>query len=60
MRPAEDIRTVRPDTPLKSALEIMSRENLNQLPVTTDGHLAGFLTRARVLNYLHSRMEFRN
>ena len=58
MRPAEEIRTVRPDTPLKSALEIMSRENLNQLPVTTNGHLAGMLTRARVLSYLNGRMEF--
>jgi len=58
MMPAEKIHTVRPETPLKSALEIMSRENLNQLPVTTNGHLAGFLTRARVLNYLHSRMDF--
>ena len=58
MKPLEEIHTVRPDTPLKSALEIMSRENLNQLPVTTNGHLAGLLTRARVLSYLHSRMEF--
>lgn len=60
MRPAGEIRTVRPDTPLKSALEIMSRENLNQLPVTTNGHLAGLLTRARVLSYLHGRMEFQS
>jgi Zn-dependent protease/predicted transcriptional regulator len=60
MKPAEQIRTVRPETPLKSALEIMSSENLNQLPVTTDGYLAGLLTRARVLNYLHSRMEFQS
>jgi Zn-dependent protease/predicted transcriptional regulator len=58
MRPVEELRTVRPETPLKSALEIMSRENLNQLPVTTDGHLAGLLTRGQVLSYLHSRMEF--
>jgi CBS domain-containing protein len=60
MRPADEIRTVRPETPLKSALEIMSRENLNQLPVTTNGHFAGLLTRTQVLSYLHSHMEFQS
>jgi CBS domain-containing protein len=60
MRPVAEIRTVRPETSLKSALEIMSRENLNQLPVTTNGHFAGLLTRGQVLNYLHSRMEFQS
>jgi Zn-dependent protease/predicted transcriptional regulator len=58
MRPVEDLRTVQLETPLKSALEIMSRENLNQLPVVANGHLEGLLTRARVLSYLHSRMDF--
>ena len=57
MRPAADLHTVQPETPLKSALEIMSRENLNQLPVVANGDFAGVLTRARVLSYLHNRME---
>jgi Zn-dependent protease/predicted transcriptional regulator len=57
MRPVEELHTVRPETPLKSALEIMSRENLNQLPVVANGHFEGLLTRAQVLSYLHNRME---
>jgi Zn-dependent protease/predicted transcriptional regulator len=59
MRPVEDLHTVNPETPLKSALEILSRENLNQLPVVSNTHLAGLLTRAQVLNYLHNRMELK-
>ena len=59
MRPVEDVRTVQPETPLKTALEIMSRENLPQLPVLADHRIAGLLTRARVLSYLHNRMELK-
>jgi hypothetical protein len=37
----------------------MSRENLLQLPVLADHRIAGLLTRARVLSYLHNRMELK-
>ena len=57
MRPIDEIRTVRPETLLKAALEIMSRENLNQLPVMTDHRVAGVLNRARVLDFLHRRLK---
>jgi len=60
MRPVEDLHTVKPETPLKSALEIMSRENLNQLPVVADNNLAGVLTRTQVVNYLHNHMELKS
>ena len=33
MRPLEDVRSVAPDAPLASALEMMSRDDLNQVPV---------------------------
>ena len=36
MRPLAEIRTVGPDTPPKTALEIMSSQDLNQLPVVSD------------------------
>jgi Zn-dependent protease len=60
MRPMDKIRTVQPRTPLKAALEIMSRENLNQLPVVSDHHLDGVLTRARLLSFLHNRIELQS
>jgi Zn-dependent protease len=60
MRPISEIRQVEPGTPLKVALEIMSRENLNQLPVVSDHLLRGVLTRARVLSFLHNRLELQS
>jgi CBS domain-containing protein len=46
IRPLEDLRTVAPDASLTSALESMSRYDLNQLPVVSKGHLEGVLSRA--------------
>jgi Zn-dependent protease/CBS domain-containing protein len=60
MRPLDEIRTVQPGTPLQAALEIMSRENLNQLPVVNNDHVEGVLTRARLLNFLHTRLELQS
>jgi Zn-dependent protease/predicted transcriptional regulator len=57
MRPLKDLRSVTPDTPLQSALEVMSRYDLNQLPVVSDHHLEGILSRADVLGYLQTHAE---
>jgi Zn-dependent protease len=59
MRPLSEIRTVAPDTPLKTALEIMGSHDLNQLPVVSDHHVDGVVSRAQVLNYLRTRAEMR-
>jgi Zn-dependent protease/predicted transcriptional regulator len=59
MRPIEQMRTVTPETPLTSALEIMSREDLNQLPVVVQGRLAGVLSRAHLVNLLQTRVELK-
>jgi len=57
MRPLEGMQAVNPDAPLAQALEVMARENVNQLPVMSDSHLDGVLSRAEVLNYLQTRAE---
>lgn len=57
MRPLEDLRAVEPDAPLTSALESMSRYDLNQLPVISKGHLEGIVSRAEVLSYLQAHIE---
>jgi predicted transcriptional regulator len=59
MRPLEDLRAITPDAPLTRALESMSRYDLNQLPVISDGHLEGVLSRAQVLSYLQTHAELR-
>jgi len=57
MRPMDDLHGVAKDEPLASALESMNRYDLNQLPVISNGHLDGMLSRAQVLGYLHTRLE---
>ncbi len=57
MRPLDQVRTVGPDTPVTEALEVMAREDLNQLPVATEGQLAGVISRAHVLQLLQTRAE---
>lgn len=57
MRPLEQVHTVSPETPVMEALETMGRDDVNQLPVVSDHHLDGIITRANVLQYLQTRAE---
>jgi Zn-dependent protease len=57
MRPISELRTVAPDAPITQALEIMSLEDLNQLPVTRDGHLEGVVSRGNIFQLLQNRSE---
>jgi Zn-dependent protease/predicted transcriptional regulator len=57
MRPLDQLRTVAPDTPAIQALELMSREDINQLPVISDGHVQGVFSRGQVLRFLRTQAE---
>jgi CBS domain-containing protein len=57
MRPLRELRTVSPHTPVTDALDLMTRQNVNQLPVVTDGRLEGLLSRGHVLQLLQTRAE---
>jgi Zn-dependent protease/predicted transcriptional regulator len=57
MRPLSQLRTVTPETPAIQALELMSREDMNQLPVISDGHLEGVFSRGHVLRFLSTQAE---
>jgi Zn-dependent protease/predicted transcriptional regulator len=57
MRPLDQMRSVRLNTPVSEALEVMAREDLNQLPVLTNGELAGVISRGNVLQLLQTRAE---
>ena len=57
MRPLEQLRTVGPEAPVVEALEVMGRENVNQLPVVSDGRLQGIISRGHVLQLLQMRAE---
>jgi Zn-dependent protease/CBS domain-containing protein len=57
MRPLKSLHTVVPQTPITEALEVMGREDLNQLPVVQDGRLKGIISRSHILRLLRTRAE---
>jgi Zn-dependent protease/predicted transcriptional regulator len=57
MRPIDQVHTVTPSTLVMEALETMGRDDVNQLPVVTGNHLDGIVTRANVIQFLHTRAE---
>lgn len=57
MRPLQTLRTVSPGTPVTDALKIMSTDDVNQLPVVDDGHVAGVITRSHILRLIQTRAE---
>jgi CBS domain-containing protein len=59
MKPLDNLRVVAPETAATEALEMMVREDLNQLPVVSDHQVEGMLSRSNVLEALRSRQEFK-
>jgi len=57
MRPVEKLHTVRPEASAAEALEIMARDDVNQLPVIRNGHLEGMISRRHILQVLQTRAE---
>ncbi len=57
MRPVGAIHSLSPDAPAMQALEIMGREDVNQLPIVVDGRLLGIVSRGHLLQVIHSRSE---
>jgi len=57
MRTADKVHRVSREMPALDALETMVREDVNQLPVTSDGRLEGIVSRAHILQVLRSRAD---
>ena len=58
MRPLESLRTVSAERPVAEALEMMGREDVNQMPVVKEGKLTGIISRAHIVRVLQTRAEF--
>ena len=54
MRPIGKVHTVSPDTPALQALQMMGRDDVNQLPVVSNGHLEGLFSRGHVVRFLQA------
>jgi Zn-dependent protease len=60
MRPLRAVRTIRPDALVTQALDMMSDEDVNQLPVVSNGSVMGTISRSDVLRLLRTRSELRS
>ena len=57
MMPLSQIKWLLPTTPVKSALEVMDRDGVNQLPVMLNSQIIGMLTREDVISFLRTQAE---
>lgn len=57
MRPLNQLRTVSPETPALQALQMMARDDINQLPVISNGHLEGIFSRGNVVQFLQAHTQ---
>jgi Zn-dependent protease/CBS domain-containing protein len=57
MKRIDQVRAVSPDTPVTEALDLMTREDVNQVPVVSDGRLEGILSRGHIMQLLQARSE---
>jgi Zn-dependent protease len=58
MRPLETVRRVEPGDDLHSVVEMMDKEDLNQVPVVSNGRLEGMIRRENILRFIKTRAEF--
>ena len=57
MRPLESLQTVSAERPVAEALEMMGREDINQMPVVQQGKLMGIISRGDILRVIQTRAE---
>jgi CBS domain-containing protein len=57
MTPLEKLSRIDPRTELWTAFEKMGRDGVNQMPVMLGNSLVGVLSRADIVNYLHTLQQ---
>jgi Zn-dependent protease/CBS domain-containing protein len=57
MTSTANLKTIEPDDGLSPAMQEMTEEGVNQLPVMEGGQLVGMLARDNVLSFIHVRAE---
>jgi CBS domain-containing protein len=57
--PLERMRTISPESNIAEALRIMVQENLHELPVISNGELAGVINRSHMLQFLQMRADLK-
>ena len=58
MQPLEGLH-VSPETPLAQAVDVISRQGVNQLPVVANGEIVGVITRGDLLQFMQTQQELK-
>ena len=57
MLPLDRIRSATPEEPVIGVLDRMQKEDINQMPVASEGHIVGMITRDTILRFLQTRLQ---
>jgi Zn-dependent protease/CBS domain-containing protein len=57
MTPLAELKLIRPETEMWVAVQEMDRDGVNQLPVMSNGHIDGMLSREDIISYLRTLQE---
>jgi Zn-dependent protease len=57
MKPLNELETVQPQASLVEAMKKMDADGVNQLPVMSDGHVVGLLSRESLITYLRNAQD---
>lgn len=57
MKPVSEVRHTSPEDPLLGVLERMQMDDVNQMPVVSDGRIVGLISRDSILRMIQTRME---
>lgn len=57
MLPVEKIHWASPEEPVLGVLERMQKEDINQMPVASEGHIVGMIARDAILRVLQTRIQ---
>ncbi len=57
MVPAQELKSVTPETPLPNVMQLMAGNGVNQVPVVKDGKFQGMVTREGLMEFIRTRSE---
>jgi Zn-dependent protease/predicted transcriptional regulator len=57
MLPLDRIHSASPDEPALAVLDRMQNEDINQMPVVSEGHIVGMIARDTILRFLQTRLQ---
>jgi predicted transcriptional regulator len=55
--PFDRVHSATPSEPVTGVLDRMQKEDINQMPVASEGRIVGMITRDTILRFLQTRLQ---